>query len=555
MTITKIPEVIDYIEYCKNNPHKVSPEVHLLIKNVVLPLFEQENLVFNEKMYRDCINYCEKWYVKLFPFQRFLYYFIFIFDGDDPYFKMLFYYMGRGNGKDGFLSPLLNFLQTPMYNIEKYHIDIVANSELQAHDSYDVVYNMLEENEPSFEGKFKWNKEVITNLVTKSKLRFNTSNAKTKDGKKIGAIWFNEYHGYETMDQVKVFTSALGKVPHSRTFITSTDGNIRGGALDELLSVSSNVLNGENNTIRIFPYICRIHSEEEADDPENWSRANPSIDYLPVLKAQIEYDYKQMKVFPSLRVEFFTKRMNYPKRDEMITVASWLKIWRTNYIGDEKSKIVRELPNIENKPCVIGIDFSSIRDFVSVYLIFKVDGNIVTFGHTWICANSPFFENIKFPFQNMGQKEYDDFEIVYGHSIDALEVVKWVADRMREYPVRKIIMDNYRFQMVKQQFESYGISIESKTNPHGLVRMIRNFPNVMSMVAPKIEYYFAEEKIIAKESAIWRWFVNNTGMETDGDGNKSFFKVEPKLRKNDGFMAFAAGLSEESLLEEKVFYY
>lgn len=548
MAIIKTKEVTDYIDFCDKNPDMISDEVKLLIKNIVLPLFERDDLVFNETMYRNCINYCEKWYVKLFIYQKFILYFLFIFYKNTPYFKIIFTYMGRGNGKDGFISPTLNFFQTPMYNIKNYHIEIVANSEDQANDSFDVVYEMLEENKEYFKPKFKWNKEVIANIETGSKLRFNTSNAKTKDGKKIGALWFNEYHAYESADQVKVFTSALGKIPHARTFITSTDGNIRDGVLDELMSVSKSILKGEENSIRIFPFICRIQKEEEADDPRNWIKANPSIDDLPTLKEQIEYDYIQMQKFPSLRVEFFTKRMNFPKRDDAIMIATWEQIRKTTHL-DEDMKIPRPLPELRDRSCIVGIDFADLRDFATAGFLFNVDGEVVWISKTWICTRSPFFKDIKFPFEMIGQPGYQDFELVYGPSIDAQKVIDWVYQEMSKYYVMKIIMDSYRFRMIKKIFESYGIEAEDRDNPNNLVRMIRNLPSVNAMVAPIIEYNFAEGKINAGNSALWRWACNNTGVQIDGLGNKRYFKIEPKLRKNDPLMAHMVAMSEFDMLE------
>ena len=51
-----------------------------------------------------------------------------------------------------------------------------------------------------------------------------------------------------------------------------------------------------------------------------------------------------------------------------------------------------------------------------------------------------------------------------------------------------------------------------------------------------------------------RWYTNNTFVKTDKDGNKTYGKIEPKLRKNDGFMAFVAGMFSKEELEEKVIY-
>ena len=41
-------------------------------------------------------------------------------------------------------------------------------------------------------------------------------------------------------------------------------------------------------------------------------------------------------------------------------------------------------------------------------------------------------------------------------------------------------------------------------------------------------------------------------MTIDKLGNKSYGKIEPKLRKNDGFMAFVVAMSAESLLDEQI---
>ena len=51
-----------------------------------------------------------------------------------------------------------------------------------------------------------------------------------------------------------------------------------------------------------------------------------------------------------------------------------------------------------------------------------------------------------------------------------------------------------------------------------------------------------------------RWFTNNTCVTINKYGNKAYGKVEPKLRKNDGFMAFVVAMSAEALLDEQTLY-
>ena len=77
---------------------------------------------------------------------------------------------------------------------------------------------------------------------------------------------------------------------------------------------------------------------------------------------------------------------------------------------------------------------------------------------------------------------------------------------------------------------------------------------VCGIIAPQVEKLFSEHRIDYGDSAIMRWYTQNTGTLTDKYGNMQFVKIEPKLRKNDGFMAFVAAEYSSGLLEEKIIY-
>jgi phage terminase large subunit-like protein len=47
-----------------------------------------------------------------------------------------------------------------------------------------------------------------------------------------------------------------------------------------------------------------------------------------------------------------------------------------------------------------------------------------------------------------------------------------------------------------------------------------------------------------------RWYVNNTYTETDGKGNVTYHKIEPKTRKTDGFFALVHALTQDGELQE-----
>lgn len=553
MIVITCKEIDDYIAYCNDNPDKINELRKLLIKNIVIPVLNNNDVFFDEEMFYKCIRYCENNYYPLFPYQKFIYAFVFMYIDDTPLFSTFFIEMGRGNGKDGFMMPLMNFLQTPIYGIENYHIDILANNETQAHDSYDVVYDMLVDN-PKFKGKFYVSKEKIVNTVTNAILRYNTSNANTKDGKKGGALLFNEYHAYENNDQINVFTSQRGKIRHPRTFIITTNGYVRGGPLDEMERVCIDILKSGINDIGYFPFICRIDDKKEVDIPECWIKANPSLDYMPVLKQEINQAYLELKRFPSKRPEFVTKRMNLPERNDEVTVASWDNILKASY-KDVAAFIPRDFPEVRGNIAVVGIDYADVRDFISAGILLKVDDEYIWRQHTWICKNSPTFKGIQFPFDRIGQQGYEDFEIIDSTSLSPGMIVDYVIDHyFSEYDVQKIVMDTYRFKLFRIAFEERGITVEDKQNPYGLVRMIRFQNSINNLTAPLIEKLFSDGQINIGDSALMRWYINNTSVKMDKFGNKQYGKIEPILRKNDGFMAFVVAMSVSELLQETVLY-
>ena len=86
------------------------------------------------------------------------------------------------------------------------------------------------------------------------------------------------------------------------------------------------------------------------------------------------------------------------------------------------------------------------------------------------------------------------------------------------------------------------------------MRLIRKIGSATGIIAPTITSLFSEGKIDYGNSAIMRWYTNNTAAAQDKFGNVQFVKIEPKLRKNDGFMAFVAAEFSSNLLKEQVIY-
>ena len=545
-----VPYYIEkYIDDYKTGKIKLNKERKLLIKLVEESILKIEGAYFDLEMIEDYITFTNRYFFPLQDFQKFMASFIFMYQEDGTLvFDEFFYYMARGAGKNGFLSSVVAFLISPLHGIRNYNVSVVANSEEQAKTSFDEIYNIidLEDNLKNF---FDNKKSVIECYETKAQFKFRTSNADTKDGLRDGAVIFDEIHQYESSSIVDVFTSGLGKVKNPRIFYIGTDGYVRDGYIDKLKERAMNILNQEVSIEDdpLFPFMCCIDDENEMHDTEQWEKANPMFhkpmgDYAKTLFKTILKQYKKLENDPSGYEEFITKRMNLPKVDLEKNVAPWEQILMTNQ--------PYELERLKERECVGSLDYASIRDFVSVGLLF-VEGKRYYFPkeltHSYACKNfvDKHYAYSKEKHEGNNKKDHRKFApireweneglitIVDRDTMDPELIVEWFVQKRDEgWIIKKIVADNFRMEVLRGLFEREGFELE----------VIRNPDAASALLSPRIELGFSEGHFIFGDNPIMRWYTNNVLVKILPNGNKIYKKKEKVKRKTDGFMAFLYGL-------------
>lgn len=360
-----------YMDQYKTGEIKVSKYLVLLFSYLKKHVLCRDDIYFDEITHERYIAFTEKNYFKLMPFQKFITAFVFLFykEGDYPFFSQFFMYQARGAGKNGLISTLVNFFISDLHGIDNYNVSIVANSEEQAMTSFNEVYNTIKtsDNKEVLESLFHAKRSEIVSRTNGSKIKFHTSNAKTKDSLRDGCVIYDEVHEYADSAIVDVFSSGLGKVRNSREFFITTDGFVRGGYLDDLKERALRVLKGEAPEDHLFVFMATLDDEIEMDKEDNWQKSNPMFhepmsDYARELYRIVKRQYVSLgNSKPSARIRFMTKRMNRPATDLETSVATWEEIKATN----------RSMPYLQHKSCVGGLDFASVRDFVAVGLLFK----------------------------------------------------------------------------------------------------------------------------------------------------------------------------------------
>lgn len=529
-----IPHLQRYIDIVEKEEFPTCEEQKLLAQHV-LHIFETEELTVDEARVEKYLSYQKYFPFDLFPWEVFVFIlFTCVFKANgNPRWSDVFALMGRGAGKNGFLAFICFCLITETNGIDYYDIDICANSEEQAKTSFDDLYNILED--PKHRAKlskhFRWNKTEIVCIATRSRIKYRTNNPRGKDGLRSAMVAFDEPHAYENWENIKVFTTGLGKKPHPRRIYISTNGDVRDGPLDQLIERSRQILNGEIPDNGFLPFICQLDDDDEVHDPELWPKANPSLPYLPNLMEEMLKEYEEYKIDPINNNAFMTKRMNRPKGRQDTEVTSWENILATN----------RAVPDLTGWSCVCGIDFQKTTDFASAFLLFKEREQWYGIHHSWFCTASADKHRIKLPLDDQVARGL--LTIVDDVEIHPDVIVNWIKAHKGRYNIKKIALDSYRYSVLSRSLKEAGFDAKE-----GKVKLLR--PSDIMQVVQKITSGFIGHRIAWGDDPMMRWYTNNTKMVPAKNNNFTYDKIEPKSRKTDGFMAFVAAMTIEEELPE-----
>lgn len=535
--MTNCKEIDDYIRLVRSGDYPVC-KYQLQLCDFVERVFEAENLTINTEQLAAYLSYQKYFPFDLFPWEQFVFalHNCVYRAGGTLRFPVAVIYVGRGSGKNGYLGFEDFCLLTKTNGVPEYNIDIFATSEDQAKQSWKDVYNVLEANEAKMRKHFDWTLERIVCLDTNSEFHFRTSNAKTKDGARPGKVDFDEYHAYENYNLITVATTGLGKRRYGRQTITTTDGDIRGGPLDDLIDAGKAVLDGDEPDCGTLYFFCALDDDEEVHDERMWHKANPSLRYMPDLMEQLRLEYAKYRQNPAANTAFIKKRMNRPPRITENAVTAWENILATNQGIPEN--------DLYGRPCVAGIDYMKTTDFLGAGLLWRVGEHDVWLSHTWVCTKCADLSRIKAPLREWEARGLLTF-------VDAVEIPPelpcvWLANEAakRGCTILMAGIDDYRYALLKKALEDINFSAEKE---YGNVRLIR--PRDEMRRIPLITSGFANHLYIWGDSPVMRWMCNNSKTVTASSGNITYGKIEPKSRKTDTFKAFVAAECVSDVLD------
>ena len=538
--MTNCKYIDDYIEAIRSGQVPASREMHQACDYIARKLDDPDVFIDVGKAER-AVTLIEKYFkIALFDWERFIIALIHCYyrSTDTVVFSEYLIMMGRGNGKNGFISGVAWYLTTADHGVPGYNVDIIANSEEQAKTSFEDIYQMLDDNWGKLKKFFYKTKEIITSLRTRSYIKYNTSNARTKDGKRSACLIFDEIHEYQNSDTIKVFRSGFGKRKHSREFYITTNGYVRDGVLDDRLRIAHDVLNGEITQSRLCPLIYKLDSEDEAADKTTWEKANPSLPYLPNLMLEIEKNWMEKDYDATVSSDLYTKRFNLPKSNGELAVTDYDNIKATS----------RPLPDLTGWTCTAGIDYAELSDWAAVNLHFKRGDDRFDINHAWLCLQSKTLHRVKAPWREWARQGLVTPVDDVGIHPDLLTA--WIWEAMQKYNVKMVALDGYRFALVADSLAKIGFDPKGRKN----VKLVR--PSDIMQVEPVVQECFNRGLFTWGDAPHLRWAVNNTkrvrssrNIGTD-TGNFIYAKIEAKSRKTDPWMALVASMTCEDKLAQ-----
>lgn len=536
-------EIQDYIDLIEQDVYKSCEEQKLLI-NHVKACFETELIYVDNTQLAHYMQLCERYVpFQLLPWEKFI---IALHDctyweeTGQPRWPDLFCMMGRGGGKDGMIAVESFCLTSPYNGIYEYDVDICANNEEQAIRPVQDLTGFFEI--PSVQKRiqkfYRWTKEKVISLKTRSVIKGRTNSPKGKDGLRSGIVIFNEIHQYENYDNINVFTTGLGKKRHPRRSYYTTNGDVREGPLDDILADAEDILRAGAEDNGLLPFICKLDDKSEVDEEANWTKANPSLPYLPDLQMEIRKEYKEWKNNPDRLPAFMSKRMNLPDLMRDSAVTDWDSIAATN----------KAIPDLKGWDCTVGVDYSKTTDWMAVNFHFKNGDERYDINQAWICSASVDIPRIKAPWREWvksGLLKYID-----APEIHPSVVADYIAEMGRKYNIVKVAIDSYRYSLLSDALSKIGFGKE-----FGNLIMVRQTDIIR--VVPIIDHCFLNGYFHWGDNPVLRWATNNTktiryGRDVGADkGSFVYAKIEGKSRKTDPFMALVASMVPEAEIKDR----
>lgn len=212
--------------------------------------------------------------------------------------------------------------------------------------------------------------QKIKNLKNDCAVKKLTQNSEnTGDSFNFTLCFVDELHKLVDNEMVTNIKGCTASQPSPLTVYITTQGDVEGGALDQLIERCDNKLNGTDDTDeRLLAWIYEQDNEMEIFiDEDSWQKSNPSIDVV----IQRDYLREQVNLIRTIKAERPRILNRHFNLKQALSGLAWL-----DASDIEMADKPLDLEDFRGCICTAGADLSKTTDLCSLTLVlFKEDDN------------------------------------------------------------------------------------------------------------------------------------------------------------------------------------
>ncbi len=436
-------------------------------------------------------------------------------------FKKMYEQVGRKNAKSQTLAGMTTYELAP-YGVLGSEVYCLAPVSKQAKAVFKEAMNMINGHRII---KRKFHIRESTNEIFHKKSNSNMM-LFTKDDLKNGDSYnpqlavIDEYHLFDTSEAVDVMESGMGARYNPLIAIITTAGRKIFCPCKDEYEYCSKILNPyvPINDEEYFVIISEIDDKDDPYDFINLCKANPVVSTYKVGIDNLLKKLNTAKERADKRIEYLTKQCN-----------RWINQKINNpYMDMEKwSKCeIYEVPDIQGKKCVAGLDKSDKIDLTSItYEIDLGNNEILIMNHCFIPQDTleAKMKTDKVPYDLWVREGY--ITVIPGAKIRNEYIVERIKDDLKKYKFEldSVAYDPWHCEDIVEDLEDEGIlCIEVPQTYASLSEPTKDF---------RAKVYSKEVKYV--ENPVLSYCMSNAVEDKDRKENLKLWKEKKSTERID----------------------
>ena len=343
---------------------------------------------------------------------------------------------------------------------------------------------------------------------------------KTGDGKNPSCVIVDEAAQIVDRNSIEVLHSGMVARQNPLRIYITTASFTKETKFYEDMSMFQSMLYGEaTDNPKWFGLLYGLDPQDDWQDPENWSKANP-MHGISVFEEAIAQRAEEAKYKPAALNEFLCKTLNI----YVSANSAWID---RSYWDDEKALITMQ--DREPEAVFIGFDLAATRDLNAVCTLKRFAEDDYE-AHWQFFLPEAGYELIPKHYKDIFRVAISSgiLKLTEGNVMDDREISEYIISECGKYDVKEVGYDSYNSAALVSRLYEEGIP----------VKKVGQSMAVLNNPSKQVEKLILNHQIKHKGNPFVGWQLGNCEVYTDVNSNIKVRKNEAdKSAKVDGIIA------------------